>query len=570
MAEKKKLRCYLYLRVSTDMQIEGYSLEAQEQCMRKEAKHRDMQIVGEPFKDEGKSGKNTKGRPAFTEMMNKIQNGNEDNVDYILVFKLSRFGRNAADVLSNLQTMQDFGVNLLSVEEQIDSACGPGKFMIHIVSAVAEIERENILAQTMAGREQKARDGKWNGGQAPFGYSIDKQRGILVINEKEAEIVKLIFERYLLYERGANGVARWLNNNGYRRDPRGNGKLETFSAHFVKLVLDNPVYIGKIAYGRRRTEKIEGTRNECHKVKQAVGSYGLYEGQHEAIIDQKTWDEVRRKREETSVKHEKTHSLEHEHVLSGILKCPVCGASMYGAPGRKKRPDGSYYENSKEVFYYVCKHRRAVDGQRCTFGRYIQQGVLNQEVEAIMADALESKHFAQALKDLMNDRTDTTKLKERMEVLQKKRREYVLKKEKRADEIDQLDLDDPAYEAKYSDLQRRLNKLYAGIIEIDADINEVKNEMAHQMEQEATLSDAYDMLSFMSKQFSKITDAEKKAILQAWVKRIEIFPEKQPDGGWIREIEFNFPVTVNGQTGEIFQHQRSTDETVVLMSRQWK
>lgn len=103
-------------------------------------------------------------------MMRKIENGNEDKADYVLVFKLSRFGRNTADVLSNLQFMQDFGVNLLAVEEGIDSADPAGKLMISVIAAVAEIERENILEQTMAGRKQKAREGKWNGGQVPYGY----------------------------------------------------------------------------------------------------------------------------------------------------------------------------------------------------------------------------------------------------------------------------------------------------------------------------------------------------------------------------------------------------------------
>ena len=74
---------------------------------------------------------------------------------FVLVFKLSRFGRNAADVLNSLQRMQDFGVNLICVEDGIDSSKDSGKLMISVLSAVAEIERENILVQTMEGRKQK-------------------------------------------------------------------------------------------------------------------------------------------------------------------------------------------------------------------------------------------------------------------------------------------------------------------------------------------------------------------------------------------------------------------------------
>lgn len=117
MAEKVK-RCYIYTRVSTNIQVEGFSLEAQKDRLLKEAKHRNMRVVGE-FTDEGKSGKNIAGRTAFREMLDCIKS-NQDGVDYVLVFKLSRFGRNAADVINSLQFLQDYGVNLLCVEDGID------------------------------------------------------------------------------------------------------------------------------------------------------------------------------------------------------------------------------------------------------------------------------------------------------------------------------------------------------------------------------------------------------------------------------------------------------------------
>lgn len=87
-------------------------------------------------------------------MMEKIESG-EDSIDFVLVFKLSRFGRNAADVLNSLQIMQDYGVNLICVEDGIDSSKDAGKLMISVLSAVAEMERENIRTQTMAAENRK-------------------------------------------------------------------------------------------------------------------------------------------------------------------------------------------------------------------------------------------------------------------------------------------------------------------------------------------------------------------------------------------------------------------------------
>ena len=130
------------------MQVDGYSLDAQRDKLRKYAAYEDMVVAGE-YSDEGFSGKNIQGRQEFQRMLNDIQDC-KDGVSYVLVFKLSRFGRNAADVLNSLQLMQDFGVNLICVEDGIDSSKDAGKLMISVLSAVAEIERENIRTQTMA------------------------------------------------------------------------------------------------------------------------------------------------------------------------------------------------------------------------------------------------------------------------------------------------------------------------------------------------------------------------------------------------------------------------------------
>ena len=124
------------------------------------------------------------------------------------------------------------------------------------------IERENILVQTMEGRRQKAREGKWNGGFAPYGYKLVD--GELEIAEDEAEIIRLIFDKYINTTMGVNGIAAWLNQQGYQKKKRQNNTLNAFAASFIKGVLDNPVYCGKLAYGRRKNEKIPGKRNAYH------------------------------------------------------------------------------------------------------------------------------------------------------------------------------------------------------------------------------------------------------------------------------------------------------------------
>ncbi len=144
-------KVYIYTRVSTAMQIDGYSLEAQKSRMKAFADYNGYEIAGE-YEDAGKSGKSIEGRTAFNQMMDDIKTG-KDDVSYVLVFKLSRFGRNAADVLSTLQVMQDFGVNLICVENGIDSSKDAGKHRMTVAGQKCTYKkqvREELLDETVA------------------------------------------------------------------------------------------------------------------------------------------------------------------------------------------------------------------------------------------------------------------------------------------------------------------------------------------------------------------------------------------------------------------------------------
>ena len=129
-----KKKCYIYTRVSTAAQTEGYSLEAQQERLRQYAEYKNLEIAGE-YCDAGKSGKSIAGRPAFMEMMEDIAS-EKDQISYVLVFKLSRFGRNAADVLKSIQTLLDYGVDLVCVEDSIDSSTQGGRLTLDRKSVV--------------------------------------------------------------------------------------------------------------------------------------------------------------------------------------------------------------------------------------------------------------------------------------------------------------------------------------------------------------------------------------------------------------------------------------------------
>lgn len=555
----KRMKCYIYTRVSTSMQVDGYSLDAQKDKLRKYAEFQNMLVAGE-YCDEGKSGKNIEGRPEFLRMLRDIESG-KDGVSFVLVFKLSHFGRNAADVLTSLQRMQDFGVNLICVEDGIDSSKDAGKLMISVLSAVAEIERENILVQTMEGRRQKAREGRWNGGFAPYGYVLVD--GELVIAEEEAEAVRVIFDKYINTTMGAAKIADWLNQHGYRKIKRQNNTLDSFTAPFILGVLDNPVYCGKIAYGRRRNEKKQGSRNEYHVV--MTDDYMLHDGVHEAIISEADWLKARARRQITGVKQEKKHSLEHEHILTGLLKCPVCGGNMYGNVNRKKKGNGEYY---RDYFYYACKHRLHVDGKRCDYHHQWGEEIIDGAVEEIIHKLVNTPAFEQGIREKIGGKLDTAELDTEMESLRKQLRQITGTKDRLGEQIDALDFDDPHYTRKAQDLQERQNRVYDQIASIEVSIAEVQTRMDNIRQRRISTDNVYQFLLYFDKLYDQFTDLEKKTFMNSFIERVEIYPERRSDGRIVKRIEFRFPVYFKGsEISGLCWDETDMSETVCALSK---
>ena len=560
---KKRTKCYIYIRVSTAMQVDGYSLEAQKERLTKFAEFQDMEVVRE-YCDAGKSGKSITGRPEFTQMLQDVAD-DKDGVEYILVFKLSRFGRNAADVLNSLQYIQDFGVNLICVEDGIDSSKDSGKLTITVLSAVAEIERENILVQTMEGRKQKAREGKWNGGQAPFGYTLDSKKGMLVVNPDEAEIVKIIFNKFVNEGLGADSISNYLNQHGYVKTKYRSHELNYFTRSLVRKILDNPVYIGKIAYGKSSTEKIKGTRDQYHRVQN--DEFLLAEGLHDAIIDLDLWEGVRARREETGVKWVKTHSLEHEHILTGLLKCPICGVGMSGTVRRRKNKSTGEY---KDDFYYRCKHRKKInESDFCNCSLVLNQNELNGEVERHIMDLVNNKDGRDFIIRRMESRVDVSSLETEREQLRGQLRQLSGAKKKLTDMIDRLDVTDKHYDRKYQDMHDRLDNLYDKIGDIDDQLQDVNEKIRMAYENQITSKQVYQILTCFDKIYFEMTDLEKKEFFRNFIDEIELYSERQSDGRIVKQINFNFPVYYNGNEGNAIRlPDENTVETVVLLSQQ--
>ena len=557
--EKKKV--YVYTRVSTAMQIDGYSLEAQRTRMRAFAEFNEYEIAGE-YEDAGKSGKSIEGRDEFNRMMEDIKTG-KDDVSFVLVFKLSRFGRNAADVLSTLQTMQDFGVNLICVEDGIDSSKDAGKLMISVLSAVAEIERENIRIQTMEGRIQKARAGKWNGGFPPYGYSL--KDGVLEINEEEATAIRTIFEQWVSTDIGANGLAKYLENHGIRKIPRHNGKNPLFDAALIRKIIKNPVYCGKIAYGRRKTEKVHGTRNEYKLVEQ--DDYLVVDGLHEGIVSEEMWNQAQVKMIAQAKKYEHVNKAKdtRTHLLSGLVKCPICGAGMYGNKSIKHRKDGTKY---KDFFYYGCKHRTMTRGHKCDYKKQINEDVLDAAVVEVITKLVANPRFASMMQDKINMKVDTTVIDQEITALEKQLKQSYAVKRKTLEEIETLDPDGRHYKRLKADLDDRLYRMYDKIDDQEQSLIEAKAKKQSIESEKVTGDNIYKILIYFDKFYSLMNEEERRKLMESLIEEIQIYEERQPNGQWLKSITFRLPIIEKDMTISVEDGLDSEQhvETVVLLS----
>lgn len=559
----KDKKCYLYMRVSTEMQVDGYSLDAQKASLVKYAGFQKMKIAGE-YCDAGRSGKSIGGRPEFMRMLDDISTM-KDEVDYVLVFKLSRFGRNAADVLNSLQYIQDYGVNLISVEDGIDSSKDSGKLTITVLSAVAEIERENILVQTMEGRKQKAREGKWNGGVAPYGYKLNSTTGVLEVDPEEAEVVRVIFDRYVREGDGADKIAKYLNSRGFVRSKARTRDLPYFTPNLVKTILHNPVYAGKIKYGENTFEKVRGTRDQFRRVK--ADDYIVAEGMHEAIIDEELWTSTQDILDTRKHINRRKFDSEHEHVLSGIIKCPICGKGLTGMVRKRNNKKGGTVEN----YYYRCSHGRIDEnGNRCTYSPSWNEDKFNHEVEQFLLNMVNDKAYNEYIVGKLSEETDVSALEEDRNRLQEKLRQAVGARDKLLSMMEKLDESDRHYEKKIGDMRNRLDGIYDKMTDIEEAMKDITSKIEKAHSDHLNARQMYKLLSDYGKLYDRMTKLEKKEFFSRFIERIDLDPDEKDVTKCIKSIKLMFPVEYKVDTDGNRLLQENTVETIVLLSQNGK
>lgn len=293
----------IYVRVSTEEQAkEGFSIRAQEQKLKDYARIKEW-AIHKIYIDEGISGKNITDRPQINQLIKDIKKRLIKNV---LIFKIDRLTRNTSDLIYLINLFNEYNCAFNSLCESIDTQTPSGRMFIKIIGIFAEFERENIVERTKLGFERKVKEGySLCTRTASYGYTRNIGDKIQKINEKEAVIVREVFDMFVHHGKSFLDIAKNLNE---RNIPTKENSV--WIARSIRNMLTNCNYIGKVRYATKDEER----------------NFEV-QGNHEPIISNELYEEAQELISKIS-KKSYTKRPKEENYFSGVLYCAKCGARL--------------------------------------------------------------------------------------------------------------------------------------------------------------------------------------------------------------------------------------------------
>ncbi|MEX0052470.1 recombinase family protein [Clostridium butyricum] len=505
----------IYCRVSTTEQAEeGYSVGEQQRLLSDDCiKHGDT--IYKVYADKGISGKNIKNRPALKELLKDAQEGKFDSVR---VWKMNRISRSLKDVLNIVDLFERYNITFKSATEPFDTTTPSGKMQFQMMALIGEFERGTIAQNVKMGMMARAREGRWNGGIV-FGYDVKERENStnkkrrdteLIINGKEAKVIRIIFTMYSQGS-GYKAITNYINKFGHTTK-----KGKPFSVGSIKDILTNPIYIGKIRYNVRPNWSEKRRRNKNSNPL-------IVDGIHKPIIDQELWDKVQRQME--SAKGKPSRIYDGEFPLTGILKCPVCGAGMVISRSTNTRKDGTKHR----MEYYCCGAWKNKGTTVCR-SNSIRVNDANEYVFGKLSELLNNDKL---IKDIVANMNSTRKAmvdpsKEELEKIFKELEKLESKKKKVFE----------AYEDEIinkKDFSERMSEITSMEEMLQQEVNNLKNNILDDGVQEVSYEFVRDILSSFSKMLSELPSREQqKRLLHMLISKITI--NKTRD---IESIELN-------------------------------
>lgn len=513
---------------------QGESIENQIELCKTYIKNRNPEIKDEDilvFEDEGYSGKNMN-RPQFQLMMKAAK---EKKLSGIVCYRLDRISRNVGDFSILIDELNNYNIAFESINEKFDTSTPMGKAMMYICSIFAQLERETIAERIRDNMHELAKTGRWLGGATPTGYESKKIVERVNVNGKdmtayklelipeEAEVVKLVFERFLEYNSLSKTETYFLQNNIKTK----NGK--DFTRFTFKAILQNPVYMiadneawqyfeskGVDIYSDK--EQFDGKhgligynktlqRSGKTNVMRSIDEWIIAVGKHQGIISGADWVKAQMLLEQnTSKSYRKPRS--HTALLSGLLVCGNCGGFM------RPKMYNKDYEDGERRFSYLCETKEKSQQHKCKI-KNPNGNVLDRAIcEEIKKLSENSSEFVKQLEDTKS------KIKSNSE---------------------ELDIQIESLENSIADKKKQISNLITSIAkgevatdyinqrikELDKEIKASEQRLAdlRNLTEGNVLSDnefdvLRDILSSFASSFDTMNIEQKRAAIRTFVKRI--------------------------------------------------
>lgn len=288
---------------------------------------------------------------------------------------------------------------------------------------------------------------------------------------------------------------------------------------------------------------------------------GVMNGQHEGIVSEELWQKAHTKRMATGIKQPSKIGKDRSHLLTGILKCPICGSSMYTNKHAWTNKDGTY----KEVYYYICGRNKQERGHNCDYKASLRKTDIEPLVIEAVKELVSDKYFAKEIEKRIGVQTDTTAIDKELANYESKLKEVDLNKARLEREIDNLPIDARFRERKIHDMTLRLDGLYDTIVELEERIEDAKLRRSSIEMEAITLDNIYKLMLNFGKLYDIISDEEKKNLITYLIKEIQIYPNGESEMP-LKSIEFNFPIYRDGQeVRRLLWEKGNTVETVCLL-----
>jgi site-specific DNA recombinase len=313
-----------YVRVSTPGQAaEGESQKTQDSELRRYCRANEIELVN-IHADEGISGADIQNRPALLEL---LEHAREGRFQLLIVHRLSRLARNARQLLEIVETLNSYGVRLVSIKENLDFASPVGKALLTMLAAVSELEKETIREQMAENKMVRWREGRAFLGRPSFGYRRNRETKSIEVVPKEAEIYTQIVDWYLDEGLSFLNIALRLKDRGIRL-ARSYPKPST-----IQYLLKNPIYTGVFFVNQYQYENGKRTK----KLKPATEHIAVHV---QPLIDRTRWDAIQERIKHNTSKSKRVTAAKN-YWLRDILECDLCGATLKPHHG-SIRKDGGY------------------------------------------------------------------------------------------------------------------------------------------------------------------------------------------------------------------------------------